>query len=156
MNNSSIDQVFFIDLFLFFLNKRMQVGITWQGPLKWPLIINDLNSLCLSSTKATIVHCILELGSTIYLDSFGIFGGRVIIYVEVDYGNLVFFLCKFWKPLPPYYLVFFFPGLSHSISQNCRQNTWPPLSPPPQPTPWWLKQGISVLKFNHNCLISRH
>lgn len=108
MNNSSIDQVFFIDLFLFFLNKRMQVGITWQGPLKWPLIINDLNSLCLSSTKATIVHCILELGSTIYLDSFGIFGGRVIIYVEVDYGNLVFFLCKFWKPLPRYYLVFFF------------------------------------------------
>ena len=40
VNNMSIDQVYFIDLFLFsFLNKRMQVGVTWQGPLKWPLII---------------------------------------------------------------------------------------------------------------------
>ena len=37
---------------------------------------NDLNSLCFSSTKATIAHCILELGFTIYLDSFGIFGGK--------------------------------------------------------------------------------
>ena len=40
VNNMSIDQVYFIDLFLFsFLNKRMQVGVTQQGPLKWPLII---------------------------------------------------------------------------------------------------------------------
>lgn len=88
------------------------------GPFKVALNNDDLNSLCLSSTKATIVHCILELGFTIYLDSFGILGGRVIIYVEVDYGNLVFFLCKFWKPLPPYYLVFFFPWpLSFHIPQ---------------------------------------
>lgn len=96
------------------------------GPFKMALNNNDLNSLCLSSTKATIVRCILELGFTIYLDSFGIFGGRVIIYVEVDYGNLVLFLCKFWKPLPPIiWCLFFFPGLSHSISHNCRQNTRP-------------------------------
>ena len=63
---------------------------------------NDLNLLWLSSTKATIVQCILELGFTIFLDSFGIFWERVTIDVEVDYGDFsFFFLCKFWKSPPP-------------------------------------------------------
>ena len=98
------------------------------GPFKMALNNNDLNSLCFSSTKATIVHCILELQLTVLfiLIHLVFFGEIVIIYVQVDYGNLVFFLCKFWKPLPPPPLlfgVFFFPGLSRSISHNCRQNT---------------------------------
>ena len=98
------------------------------GPFKMAINNNDLNSLCFSSTKATIVHCILELQLTVLfiLIHLVFFGERVIIYVQVDYGNLVFFLCKFWKPLPPPPLLFgvsFFPGLSCSISHNCRQNT---------------------------------
>lgn len=52
---------------------------------------NDLNLLWLSSTKATIVQCILELGFTIFLDSCGIFWERLTIYVEVDYGDFSFF-----------------------------------------------------------------
>lgn len=105
------------------------------GPFKMALNNNDLNSLCLSSTKATIVHCILELGFTIYLDSFGIFGGRVIIYVEVDYGNLVFFLCKFWKlPPPPYCLLFFFLASLISYPATVGKIPDPPPSPPPEPT----------------------
>ena len=73
------------------------------GPFKMAINNNDLNSLCFSSTKATIVHCILELQLTVLfiLIHLVFFGERVIIYVQVDYGNLVFFLCKFWKPLPP-------------------------------------------------------
>ena len=106
------------------------------GPFKIALNNNDLNSLCLSSTKATIVCCILELGFTIYLDSFGIFGGRVIIYVEVDYGNLVLFLCKFWKPLPPIiWCLFFFLGSLIPYPTTVGKIPDPTPSPPPQPTP---------------------
>ena len=35
------------------------------GPFKMAHNNNDLNSLCFSSTKATIVHCILELRFTV-------------------------------------------------------------------------------------------
>ena len=49
------------------------------GPFKMALNNNDLNSLCLSSTKATI-YCTLyprtTIYSTIYLDSLGIFWGK--------------------------------------------------------------------------------
>lgn len=90
------------------------------GPFKMALNNNDLNSLCLSSTKATIVHCILELRFTVLfiLIHLVFLGGRVIIYVEVDYGNLVLFLCKFWKPLPPIiWCLFFSWALSFHIPQ---------------------------------------
>lgn len=107
------------------------------GPFKMAINNNDLNSLCFSSTKATIVHCILELRFTVLFISIHLvfFGGRVIIYVEVDYGHLVFFLCKFWKPLPPIIWGLFFLGSLIPYPTTVGKIPDPPPSPPPQPTP---------------------
>ena len=78
------------------------------GPFKMALNNNDLNSLCFSSTKATIAHCILELGFTIYLDSFGIFGGKSHNLCTGRLWSFSVFPVQILEAPPPYYLVSFF------------------------------------------------